>query len=206
MDGKTAREPDVAHGRCKCKKTKNRIGRRPPEAAVRRAKAAKWRKRGSMLNECNCGPAHLRRARSSIRMIDVLVGSKDSCDQTGMRESSRKLGTKDHGIQRNSTHRKCDALQCAGLAFGGYAKPVLEQNLRSIRKLTAEQTETVRGLREWAVCAPANKSHPLGRGLVAADERFSGFKNLREINARNATEFTLTKRRRFVLVHFTEKK
>jgi hypothetical protein len=68
----------------------------------------------------------------------------------------------------------CDALLCAGLAFGGYAKPVLEQVLRSIRKLAAEPTETVGGLREWAVCAPANKSHPLGRGLVAADaERFS---------------------------------
>jgi hypothetical protein len=79
----------------------------------------------------------------------------------------------------------CDALLCAGLAFGGYAKPVLEQVLRSIRKLAAEPTETVGGLREWAVCAPANKSHPLGRGRAAADaERFSGFKNLREIKSR----------------------
>ena len=107
-------ERDVAHGRCK--KTKSRLtGRRPPEAAVRRAKAAKWRKRGSMLNECNCGPAHLRRARSSIRMRDVLVGSKNSCDQTGMRESSRKLGTKDHGIPRNSTHR--NAMLCYALGW-----------------------------------------------------------------------------------------
>jgi hypothetical protein len=62
----------------------------------------------------------------------------------------------------------CDALLCAGLAFGGYAKPVLEQVLRSIRKLAAEPTETVGGLREWAVRAPANKSHP---GWVAAGSR-----------------------------------
>ena len=119
MDGKTVSERDVAHGRCK--KTKNRIGRRPPEAAVRRAKAAKWRKRGSMLNECNCGPAHLRRARSSIRMRDVLVGSKNSCDQTGMRESSRKLGTKDHGIRRNSTHR--NAMLCYALGWHSVDMP-----------------------------------------------------------------------------------
>jgi hypothetical protein len=80
---------------------------------------------------------------------------------------------------------QCDAVLRAGLASRGYAKPVLEQNLRSIRKLAAEQTETVRGLREWAVCAPANKSQPLGGGRAAADaERFSGFKNLREIKSK----------------------
>jgi hypothetical protein len=48
------------------------------------------------------------------------------------------------------------------------------------------------------VCAPANKSHPLGRGRAAADaERFSGFKNLREIIKRQemqrSLQFTLLK-------------
>jgi hypothetical protein len=89
------------------------------------------------------------------------------------------------------------ALLCAGLAFSGYAKPVLEQVLRSIRKLAAEPTETVGGLREWAVCAPANKSHPLGRGLVAADaERFSKSPRLNLhpcANARNATSLPFLK-------------
>ncbi len=75
----------------------------------------------SMLNECNCGPAHLRRARPSIRMRDLLSSRKSSCDQTGMRESSRKLGTKDHGIRRNSTHR--NAMLCYALAWHSVDMP-----------------------------------------------------------------------------------
>jgi hypothetical protein len=45
----------------------------------------------------------------------MLPCSKNSCDQTGMRESSRKLGTKDHGIQRHSTH--CNAVLCYALGW-----------------------------------------------------------------------------------------
>jgi hypothetical protein len=180
LDGKTVSERDVAHGRCK--KTKNRIGRRPPEAAVRRAKAAKWRKRGSMLNECNCGPAHLRRARSSIRMRDVLVGSKNSCDQTGMREivSQTRYQRSWHPTKFNPS--RCDALLCAGLAFGG-CQARLGKKFAIDTKKCGRADGNGEGIREWAVCAPANKSHP---GRVAAGSRpsrrraFFGFKNLRD--------------------------
>ena len=138
----------------------------------------------SMLNERNCGPAHLRRARPSIRMRDLLVESEEFLCQT--KECATRIVSQTwyqgswHPTKFNPS--QCDALLCAGLAFGGYAKPVLEQVLRSIRKLAAEPTETVGWWREWAVCAPANKSHPgLGRGRVAAQPRaFFGHENLRD--------------------------
>ena len=41
----------------------------------------------------------------------------------------------------------------------------------SIRKLAAEPTETVGVLREWAVCAPANKSSPLPPFWGASSDR-----------------------------------
>jgi hypothetical protein len=59
-----------------------------PEAAVRRAKAGRRQERGAVeANERNCGPAHLRRARSSIRMRDVLAGMNEefnSCARQGV--------------------------------------------------------------------------------------------------------------------------
>ncbi len=155
-------ERDDAHGRCK--KTKNRIGRPPPEAAVRRAKAAKWRKRRSMLNECNCGPAHLR--QSAFLHSDARFAGRDGripVPNKGMRDENRLANLVPKIMASNEIQPiACDALLCAGLAFGGYAKPVLEQVLRSIRKLAAEPTETVGWLRAWAVCAPARHKPPRG--------------------------------------------
>jgi hypothetical protein len=121
-------------------------------------------KTGVDANERNCGPAHLRQsaflhsdARFAGRVGRIPVPNK------GMRDENRLANLVPKIMASNEIQPiACDALLCAGLAFGGYAKPVLEQVLRSIRKLAAEPTETVGWLRAWAVCAPARHKPPRG--------------------------------------------
>jgi hypothetical protein len=149
----------VAHGRCK--KTKNRIAARGCSTPCQSREMAKT---GVDANERNCGPAHLRQsaflhsyARFAGRVGRIPVPNK------GMRDENRLANLVPKIMASNEIQPiACDALLCAGLAFGGYAKPVLEQVLRSIRKLAAEPTETVGWLRAWAVCAPARHKPPRG--------------------------------------------
>ena len=109
---------------------------------------------------------------------------------------------------------RCDALLCAGLAFGGYAKPVLEQVLRSIRKNAAEPTETVKGSGNGR-CAHRRINHTRAESRPGRDpadaERFSGskisaIKFAPLCKCKKCNEFTLSKKRRFVLVNYRKQR
>jgi hypothetical protein len=145
------------------KKTKNRIGRPPPEAAVCRAKAGRRQGRGAV----DAKRVQLR-ARppetSALLHSDARCAGRVGRIPVTRQECENRLANLVPKIMASNEIQPiaCDALLCAGLAFGGYAKPVLEQVLRSIRKLAAEPTETVGWLRAWAVCAPARHKPPRG--------------------------------------------
>ena len=111
--GETVSERDVVRGRCK----KRSSGSTAARGCVRRATAGRRQERRVVdADECSCGPAHLRRARSSIRMRDVPAGSKNSCAEQGRRDDSHLANLVQKSISSTEIQRiamRCYAMRCA---------------------------------------------------------------------------------------------